>query len=121
MKQFILGEFKDHTSCFGYQKKLAYVHLVEDGSEISDHNRVGYVKTEPLVAEDGSITGEIYYYRGGGFPRHQPRYFATSRALIGFMQANLSIVEKQVEEADEDFDELSDMLHGTDEEEDTIH
>jgi hypothetical protein len=116
MKQFILGEFKDHTSCFGYQKKIAYVHLVEDGSEISDQNRVGYVKTEPMVAEDGSITGEIYYYRGYGYPRHQPRYFATSRALIGFMQANLS-ASKPVESENEDFDEFGAM----DPEEDTVH
>jgi hypothetical protein len=115
MKQFILSEFTDHTSVYGYQKKLAYVHLVADGDEIGQHNCVGYVKTEPIVAEDGTVTGEVYYYRGNAFPRHKPRYFATSRNLLAYMQANLS--ETAEDEAVVDFDEFSSM----DPEEETLH
>lgn len=119
MKQFILGEFKDHTSVYGYQKKVAYVHLVSDGQEIGDHNVVGYVKTEPVVAEDGTITGEIFYYRGNAFPRHKPRYFVTSRALLAYMQANFN--EDKDAEKSGDFEEFAALLGADIDEEDTIH
>jgi hypothetical protein len=118
MKQFILGEFADHTSCYGYQKKIAFMHLVADGDELAPDNRVGYVKTEPIVAEDGTITGEVFYYRGNAFPRHQARYFATSRALVAFMQAHLT--EGKTQEHVGDFNELSGLDDDEDGEE-TIH
>ncbi len=80
---YAIGNYEEYTSIYGYPKRGVHVHKIMPGEELSDYNKIGFIKEERIQGPDGKIVAVCFYTREDHWKkRGQARFFNTPEALL---------------------------------------